>query len=106
MIHAQPHATVPVQYSSKTFDEKSIRTFCTQCNTYVGKCFTLGWNTSTAPFITILAAPAVTTYDEAATEHGVILDNIWDESTLASFDPSLVTTEVTCPVLAAQEGYS
>jgi hypothetical protein len=46
MVHAQPHATAPVQYSSTDFDEKSIRTFCTQCNTYVGKCFTLGWNTS------------------------------------------------------------
>jgi hypothetical protein len=29
-----------------------------------------------------------------------------DESTLASFDPSLVTTVINCPILAAQEGYS
>jgi hypothetical protein len=61
---------------------------------------------TTAPFITILAAPAVATYDVAATDHGVILDDIWDDSALAGFDPSLLTSGVNCPVLAAQEGYS
>jgi hypothetical protein len=46
MIHAQPHATAPVQYSSTVFDKKSIRTFRAPCCAYVEKCFTLVWNTS------------------------------------------------------------
>jgi hypothetical protein len=46
MIHALPHATAPVQYSSTVFDKKSIPTIRTPCNAYVEKCFTLVWNTS------------------------------------------------------------
>jgi hypothetical protein len=62
---------------------------------------------TTVPFITILVArTAVATYAEASAEHGVILDNIWDESALAGFDCSLVLSDVNCPILAAQEGYS
>jgi hypothetical protein len=56
---------------------------------------------TTVPFITILAAPVVATYDEASTDHGVILDDIWDESALAGFNPSLVPTDFNCPILAA-----
>jgi hypothetical protein len=61
---------------------------------------------TTAPFIMILAAPAVVTYNEVSADHGVLLDDIWDETALASFHPSLDVTGVNCPFLVAQEGYS
>jgi hypothetical protein len=38
--------------------------------------------------------------------HAVILDDIWDESALVGFNPSLIITRINCPILAAQEGYS
>jgi hypothetical protein len=60
----------------------------------------------TAPFITILGAPSVVTYHQLLTDKGVILDNVWDESALKGFAPTLVTSTHHCPVLAAQEGYS
>jgi hypothetical protein len=47
MIHTQPHATAPIQYSSTIFGQNSIQTLCTQCYPpHVKKCFTLGWKMS------------------------------------------------------------
>ena len=60
----------------------------------------------TREFITILAAPSVVTYRPETTDHGIILDDLWDDSALQGFDPALVTSTAHCPVLAAQEGYS
>jgi hypothetical protein len=60
----------------------------------------------TIEFITILAAPSVVTYHPETTDHGIILDDMWDDSALQGFDPGLVTSTAHCPVLAAQEGYS
>jgi hypothetical protein len=53
-----------------------------------------------------LAAPVVATYDEASTDHGVLLDDIWDETALMGFHSSLDATGVDCPILVAQEDYS
>jgi hypothetical protein len=61
---------------------------------------------TTVPFLTILAAPAVTTYDETSVDQGVILEDLWDDSALAGFDPTLDAPGTNCPVLAAQEGFS
>jgi hypothetical protein len=61
----------------------------------------------TREFITILAAPSVVRYRPETTDHGIILDDLWDDSALQGvFDPALVTSTAHCPVLAAQEGYS
>jgi hypothetical protein len=59
-----------------------------------------------APFITILAAPAVAMYGTSATDSGILLDDIWDESALNRFEPALNTSTPHCPIMAAQEGYS
>jgi hypothetical protein len=53
------------------------------------------------PFITILAAPSMATYDTASTILGVSFDDIWDKIALTGFDPALDLTSVHCPVLAA-----
>ena len=37
---------------------------------------------------------------------GVILEDIWEELVLANFHPDLNQTEVHCPVIGAQEGFS
>ncbi len=60
----------------------------------------------TAPFITILAAPSVATYRQETTDQGIILDDVWDDTALQGFAPTLVTSVAHCPILAAQEGYS
>ncbi len=46
----------------------------------------------TREFITILAAPSVVTYRPETTDHGIILDDRWDDSALQGFDPALVTS--------------
>jgi hypothetical protein len=47
------------------------------------------------PFLTLLiAAPSVVTINEV----GVILDDIWYESVLASFHLDMAQTKVNCPV--------
>jgi hypothetical protein len=61
---------------------------------------------TTESFITILAAPSMATYDPSSSEPGVSLDDIWDETALTGFDPSLDLTSVTRPLMAATEGYS
>jgi hypothetical protein len=61
---------------------------------------------TTEPFITILAAPSIATYDAFSADPGLSFDDIWDESALTGFDLSLALTSMHCPVLAAQEGYS
>jgi hypothetical protein len=60
----------------------------------------------TAPFITILAAPSVATYRQETTDQGIILDDVWDDTALQGFAPTLITSVAHCPILAAQEGYS
>jgi hypothetical protein len=60
----------------------------------------------TEPFIAILGAPLVVTYNQLLTDKGIILDGMWDESALWGFDPALVTSIHHCPILAATEGYS
>jgi hypothetical protein len=61
---------------------------------------------TTDSFVTILAAPAMATYDPTSPEPGLLFDDIWDETALSGFDPSLDLTAVNRPILAAQEGYS
>ena len=53
------------------------------------------------PFLTILAAPSVTTYNETTGDVGVILADIWEESVLEDFHPDLDQTTVHCPVIGA-----
>jgi hypothetical protein len=57
-------------------------------------------------FIMILAAPSVVTYCQEITDQGLILDDLWDDSTLQGFDPALVMSMAHCPILATQEVYS
>ena len=59
-----------------------------------------------APFVTILAAPSVTTFNETTGDVGVILDDIWDPEVFKAFHPDLDTSMVHCPVVGAQEGFS
>ena len=61
---------------------------------------------TTESFITIIAAPSMATYDPSSSEPGVLFDDIWDETALTGFDPSLDFTSVTRPIMAATEGYS
>jgi hypothetical protein len=58
------------------------------------------------PFITILAAPSTTTFNETTGDVGVTLDDIWDPKVLQAFQPGLDTSQVHCPVVGAQEGFS
>ena len=58
------------------------------------------------PFLTILAAPSVTTFNEDTGDVGVILDDIWEPSVLQAFHPDLDTSAVHCPIVGAQEGFS
>jgi hypothetical protein len=58
------------------------------------------------PFLTLLAAPSVATFNETTGDVGVTLTDIWDESVLAGFHPDLVQTDVHCPLIGAQEGFS
>jgi hypothetical protein len=58
------------------------------------------------PFLTVVAAPAVATVNLQTGDAGVLLDDIWDESVLAAFKPGLVLSEVHCPMIGAQEGFS
>jgi hypothetical protein len=57
---------------------------------------------TTESFITILAAPSMATYDPSSSEPGVSLDDIWDETALTGFDPSLDLTSVTRPIMASE----
>jgi hypothetical protein len=55
----------------------------------------------------ILAAPSVAPrYHQETTDQGILLHDVWDDSALQGFDPTLVTSVAHCPILAAQEGYS
>jgi hypothetical protein len=58
------------------------------------------------PFLTILAAPSVATFNATTGDVGVTLADIWEESVLENFHPDLDQTEVHCPVIGAQEGFS
>ena len=58
------------------------------------------------PFLTVLAAPLVATFNTTTGDVGVILDDIWDEMVLVEFKPDLITMDVHCPMLGAQEGFS
>ena len=57
-------------------------------------------------FVTILAAPSVTTFNDTTGDVGVILDDIWDHTVLHAFHPDLDTSVIHCPILGAQEGFS
>jgi hypothetical protein len=63
-------------------------------------------NGETTPFLTLLAAPSVATFNPTMGDAGVILDDIWDETALADFRSDLVCTEVHCPVVGAREDFS
>ena len=58
------------------------------------------------PFITLLAAPSVATFNATTGKHGVLLEDIWDANALSHFLPDLETSVVHCPIMGAQEGFS
>jgi hypothetical protein len=47
-------------------------------------------NGATIPFLTLLAAPSVATFNPTTGDAGVILDDIWDKKALEDFHPDLV----------------
>ena len=53
------------------------------------------------PFLTLLAAPSVATFNLTTGDTGVILDDIWEDTVLEEFKPHLDTTQVHCPVMGA-----
>jgi hypothetical protein len=58
------------------------------------------------PFLTVLAAPSVVTFNSTTGDAGVTLDDLWDTSVLANFQPHLQPAELHCPIIGAQEGFS
>jgi hypothetical protein len=58
------------------------------------------------PFLTVIAAPSVATFNATTGDAGVILDDIWDASILENFVPALKTADLHCPIIGAQEGFS
>ena len=58
------------------------------------------------PFLTVLAAPSMATFNTATGDAGIILEDVWDESILAPFQPELNPAELHCPLIGAQEGFS
>jgi hypothetical protein len=57
-------------------------------------------------FITILAAPSVSTYASDEQEAGLIYDDIWDETAIAALPSTIISSDSNHAVLAAQEGFS
>ena len=58
------------------------------------------------PFLTVLAAPSVTTFNITTGDVGVILEDVCDIAVLHKFSPDLNRADVHCPVVGAQEGFS
>jgi hypothetical protein len=58
------------------------------------------------PFLTVMTAPSVVTFNTTTGDEGVILEDIWDASILADFQPALTTSDVHCPIIGAYEGFS
>jgi hypothetical protein len=58
------------------------------------------------PFLTVLAAPSATTFNETTGDVGMILDDIWEPSVLQALHPDLDTSVVHCSVVGAQEDFS
>jgi hypothetical protein len=58
------------------------------------------------PFITVLAAPSLATVNLQTGDAGVLLEDIWDDTILSAFKPDLVMSDVHCPLIGAQEGFS
>jgi hypothetical protein len=58
------------------------------------------------PFITLIAAPSVATFNAVTGDSGVILEDLWDPSVLTDFLPDLTLSSIHCPLIGAQEGFS
>jgi hypothetical protein len=58
------------------------------------------------PFLTVLAAPSVVTFNSTTGDAGIILEDIWDTSVLANFEPHLKPADLHCPIIGAQAGFS
>jgi hypothetical protein len=46
------------------------------------------------------------THKPPFSENGVLFDDIWDPTVLERFKPLLVTEDLHCPILGAQEGFT
>ena len=57
-------------------------------------------------FLTVIAAPSVATFNTKTGDPGVTLEDLWDDTVLAEFLPGLETSEVHCPLMGGQEGFS
>jgi hypothetical protein len=51
------------------------------------------------PFLTLLAAPLMVTYNLITGDAEVLMDDVWDEMILDAFKPHLDTSEVHCPLI-------
>jgi hypothetical protein len=58
------------------------------------------------PFITLLVAPSVATFNAVMGDPGVILEDLWDTIVLSNFLPDLTMRTIHCPLMQAQEGFS
>jgi hypothetical protein len=59
---------------------------------------------ATDPFITIIAAPSLATYNETTGDRGLLYDDIWDPVVLDFFNPDLERDVPHCPLIGAQMG--
>jgi hypothetical protein len=58
------------------------------------------------PFLTVIAAPSVVSFNVTTGDAGVILEDIWDASILEDFQPDVNMENLHCPIIGAQEGFS
>jgi hypothetical protein len=62
---------------------------------------------TTVPSVTIVVAPSITAFSRDDPAGPIILlEDVWDESSLAGFDLTIDFNIPHCPILAVQEGYS
>jgi hypothetical protein len=57
------------------------------------------------PFLTLLVAPSMATFNATTGEPGVLLADIWDDAALANFLPHLAVDAVHCPLMGAPGGF-
>jgi hypothetical protein len=58
------------------------------------------------PFLTVLAAPSGVTVNFQTGDDGILLEDVCDATVLSAFQPDLVTSDIHCPLIGAQEGFS
>jgi hypothetical protein len=55
----------------------------------------------TEPFLMVIAAPSVGTYNAHTGDAGILYDDVWEMTVLAGFHPDLDVSMPYCPLMGA-----